>query len=103
MSYWNDYYKQNAERIKEKQRQRYASLNEEEKKNLLDNFKERRSEETEKERKVRLKKQKQRYLNNKEDRLAYQKEYNQKKNDRLQELEEKIKKYENILKNITTY
>jgi hypothetical protein len=98
MSYWNDYYKKNATEIKEKQRQRYASLNEEEKKNLLDNFKERRSEETEKERKVRLKKQKQRYLNNKEDRLAYQKGYNQKKNDRLQELEEKIKKYENILK-----
>ena len=98
MSYWNDYYKKYATEIKEKQRQRYASLNEEEKKNLLDNFKERRSEETEKERKVRLKKQKQRYLNNKEDRLAYQKEYNQKKNDRLQEWEEKIKKYENILK-----
>ena len=39
MSYWNDYYKKNAERIKEKQRNRYASLNEDEKKKLLNSFK----------------------------------------------------------------
>ena len=91
MSYWNDYYKKNAERIKEKQRNRYASLNEDEKKKLLKSFKERRSTETERERKTRLKKQKERYLNNRDDRLAYQKKYNKQKNDRLKELEEKIK------------
>lgn len=91
MSYWNDYYKKNAERIKEKQRNRYASLNEDEKKKLLNSFKERRSTETERERKTRLKKQKERYVNNRDDRLAYQKKYNKQKNDRLKELEEKIK------------
>lgn len=91
MSYWNDYYKKNAERIKEKQRNRYASLNEDEKKKLLNSFKERRNTETERERKTRLKKQKERYVNNRDDRLAYQKKYNKQKNDRLKELEEKIK------------
>jgi len=91
MSYWNDYYKKNAERIKEKQRNRYASLNEDEKKKLLNSFKERRKTETERERKTRLKKQKERYVNNRDDRLAYQKKYNKQKNDRLKELEEKIK------------
>jgi len=91
MSYWNDYYKKNAERIKEKQRNRYASLNEDEKKKLLNSFKERRNTETERERKTRLKKQKERYVNNRDNRLAYQKKYNKQKNDRLKELEEKIK------------
>tara|TARA_B100000029_G_scaffold476611_1_gene520858 strand:+ start:3057 stop:3347 length:291 start_codon:yes stop_codon:yes gene_type:complete len=94
MSYWSDYYKKNAEKIKEKQRNRYASLNEEEKKILLDSFKERRNEESDRERKLRLKKQKERYTKNREVRLAYQKDYNKKKNDRLKELEEKIKNYE---------
>tara|TARA_R100001369_G_C3246724_1_gene155246 strand:+ start:399 stop:692 length:294 start_codon:yes stop_codon:yes gene_type:complete len=96
MTYWTEYYKKNAEKIKDRQKNRYNSLNGEEKKSLLEKSKLKRETEIDSERAVRLHKQKERYLKNREDRLEYQKKYNSDKRDYMKELEKKVKKLESI-------
>lgn len=95
MTYWTEYYKKNAEKIKERQKNRYENLSQEQKKELLEKGKLKRKTEAKEEREIRLSKQKERYLKNRDARLEYQKRYNQDKKNYTKQLEEKLKSLEN--------
>ena len=90
MSYHKQYYKDHPE-LKEKQKLRYASLTGQEKKDFLNKQKEKRAKETSEQRETRLASQRMRYQKNREDRLMYQKKYNQNKNEKIKSLEKEIK------------
>ena len=94
MTYWTEYYKKNAEKIKERQKNRYENLSQEQKKELLEKGKLIRKTEAKEEREIRLSKQKERYLKNRDARLEYQKKYNQDKKNYTKQLEEKLKDLE---------
>ena len=90
MSYHKQYYKDHPE-LKEKQKLRYASLTGQEKKDFLNKQKEKRAKETSEQRETRLASQRMRYQKNREDRLMYQKKYNQNKNEKIKSLEKEVK------------
>ncbi len=90
MSYHKQYYKDHPE-LKEKQKLRYASLTGQEKKDFLNKQKEKRAKETPEQRETRLASQRMRYQKNREDRLMYQKLYNQNKNEKIKTLEKEVK------------
>ncbi len=90
MSYHKQYYKDHPE-LKEKQKLRYASLTGQEKRDFLNKQKEKRAKETSEQRETRLASQRMGYQKNREDRLMYQKKYNQNKNEKIKSLEKEVK------------
>ncbi len=98
MSYHKQYYKDHPE-LKEKQKLRYASLTDEQKKEFLDKIKNKRANETPDQRETRLASQRLRYQKNKNERLEYQKKYNQKKNVEIMTLKDEILQLRKQLEN----
>tara|TARA_B100000900_G_scaffold381463_1_gene367932 strand:- start:1028 stop:1348 length:321 start_codon:yes stop_codon:yes gene_type:complete len=90
MSYHKQYYKDHPE-LKEKQRKRYSSMTQEQKKEFLDKQKSKRANETKEQREARLYAQRKRYQKNREARLTYQKIYNKKKIEKIETLEQEVK------------
>ena len=90
MTYWEDYYNKNRERIRKKQREKYANMNPKDKEFKLAEQRERRKNETIEQRRDRLEKSRQRYEFNREKRLQYQRQYYKKTMEYIKELEKRV-------------
>ena len=93
-TYHSKYYEENKDRIKERQRKWYADMPKTKKKQLLSSLKQARDNETDEQRKERLAKAKERYQNNRDKRLEYQKQYALNKAKELADLKRKVKRLE---------
>jgi len=100
--WWIKHYAKNSEKIKKKAKLSYNSMPEDDKKKLLQKLRDRTAQESPEKRAERLKKGRERYLKSRNDRLAYQKSYNEQKKTKEMLLESKVRKLEKKLKQLTS-
>jgi len=99
--WWKKHYSENSDQIKVKAKINYQAMPEDVKRAFLDKLKEKRANETPGQREERLRKAKERYQSQRDQRLKYQKEYNTNKKAKTEILENKVKKLEKKLKKFT--
>tara|TARA_R110001592_G_C13058851_1_gene740799 strand:- start:875 stop:1210 length:336 start_codon:yes stop_codon:yes gene_type:complete len=99
--WWKKHYAKNSDKIKKKAKLSYNSMPEDDKEKFLQKLRDRTAQESPEKRVERLRKARERYLKSRNDRLAYQKNYNELKKTKEMVLESKVKKLEKKLKQLT--